>query len=87
MKENERLIIRFQVYKPFPYYPSNGTFDPQLSLNQQDVDFLVENGFSIVRLYVAWQGVEPAKGEYNSTYLEVRHLPLTTVSTYSGVSW
>ena len=61
----------FQVYKSFPYHPSNGTFDPQLSFNQQDIDFLVENGFTIVRLYVAWQGVEYSKGHYNSTYLKV----------------
>lgn len=61
-----------QVYKSFPYHPSNGTFDTELSFNQQDVDFLVENGFNVVRLYVSWQGVEPTKGQYNQTYLNVR---------------
>lgn len=59
------------VYKSFPFYPSNGTFDPGLSFNQQDVNFLVENGFNIVRLYVAWQGLEISRGTYNSTYLHV----------------
>ena len=34
--------------------------------------FLKENGFSVVRLYVAWPGLEPSKGSYNSTYLDVR---------------
>lgn len=68
-----------QVYKSFPFYPSNGTFDPQLSFNQQDVDFLVENGFNIVRLYVAWQGVEFSKGQYNLTYLKVRKCGLDRI--------
>ena len=60
-----------QIYKPFPYYPSNGSFDPQLSLGPEDVQFLVENGFNVVRLYVAWPGLEPTKGNYNLTYLDV----------------
>ena len=60
-----------QVYKSFPFHPSNGTFDPRLSFNRQDMDFLVENGFNIVRLYVAWQGVEFSEGQYNMTYLQV----------------
>jgi aryl-phospho-beta-D-glucosidase BglC (GH1 family) len=47
------------------------TFDPQFSFNQQDIDFLVENGLNLVRLYVAWQGVEFGKGRYNMTYLHV----------------
>ena len=61
-----------QVYKSPPFYPPNGTFDPQLSFGEQDVDFLVENGFSMVRLFVAWPGVEPKRGQYNRTYLEVK---------------
>ena len=65
-------MIRFiQVYKRFPYHPINATFDPQLSLSSEDVTFLKENGFSVVRLYVAWPGLEPSKGNYNSTYLDV----------------
>ncbi|XP_064387797.1 endoglycoceramidase-like [Halichondria panicea] len=59
------------VYKRFPYHPINATFDPQLSLSSEDVTFLKENGFSVVRLYVAWPGLEPSKGSYNSTYLDV----------------
>lgn len=60
-----------QVYKSFPYHPRNTSFDPQLSLSEEDIHFLVENGFNVVRLYVAWPGVEPSKGDYNFTYLEV----------------
>ena len=61
-----------KVYKSPPYYPPNGTFDPQFSFGEQDVNFLVENGFSMVRLFVAWPGVEPRRGKYNQTYLEVK---------------
>ncbi len=61
-----------QVYKSFPYHPTNNSFDPQLSLSAQDVAFLKDSGFSVVRLYVAWPGVEPSKGVYNDTYLDVR---------------
>ena len=60
------------MYKSFPYYPSNGSFDAELSFNAEDIDFMVEHGFNVVRLYVAWQGVEPTKGQYNYTYLMVR---------------
>ncbi|KAL5482104.1 hypothetical protein EMCRGX_G022389 [Ephydatia muelleri] len=59
------------VYKVFPYYPTNDSFDPQLSLSEEDVDFLVANGFNVVRLYVAWPGLEPTLGNYNLTYLEI----------------
>lgn len=60
-----------QVYKSFPYHPTNTSFDPALSLSAEDVTFLVESGFSVVRLYVAWPGVESSKGVYNHTYLDV----------------
>jgi endoglycosylceramidase len=59
------------VYKSFPYHPHNSTFDPEFSLNAEDIAFLAGNGFTVVRLYVAWTGVEPQKGVYNSTYLDV----------------
>lgn len=60
------------MYKSFPYYPTNGSFDAELSLTSEDIAFMIEHGFNIVRLYVAWQGVEPTKGQYNYTYLMVR---------------
>eukprot|EP01102_Stenamoeba_stenopodia_P008003 TRINITY_DN2266_c0_g1_i1.p1 TRINITY_DN2266_c0_g1~~TRINITY_DN2266_c0_g1_i1.p1 ORF type:complete len:535 (-),score=83.50 TRINITY_DN2266_c0_g1_i1:97-1647(-) len=59
------------VYKEFPWHPSNGTFDPQLSLNDEDIQNLVEWGFNFVRLGVMWPGVEPSRNEVNQTYLEV----------------
>lgn len=47
------------------------TFDPEFSLVKEDIDFLVESGFTVVRLYVAWPGYETEKGVYNETYLDV----------------
>jgi hypothetical protein len=59
------------VYKSYPYHPQNSSFDPEFSLAAEDIAFLAESGFTVVRLYVAWPGVEPAEGIYNSTYLDV----------------
>ena len=60
----------FKVYKSFPFYPGNGSFDAEYSFNSADIAMLVEYGFTVVRLYVAWPGVEPSKGNYNATYLD-----------------
>lgn len=65
------LCSMYQVYKSFPYHPRNSTFDPEFSLSKEDISFLVDNGFNVVRLYVAWPGVEPSEGQYNDTYLDV----------------
>ena len=45
-------------------------FDPQLSLNDQDIDNLVKWGFNFMRLGVMWEAVERTKGVFNMTYLE-----------------
>lgn len=57
------------VYKMDPYIPSSGDFDPQLSLNDADIDNLVKWGFNFVRLGVMWEAVERSAGVYNETYL------------------
>jgi endoglycosylceramidase len=58
------------VYKVDPYIPTtNSTFDPQLSLNDDDIMNLVFWGFNFVRLGVMWEAVERSKGVYNDTYL------------------
>ncbi|XP_062516798.1 endoglycoceramidase-like isoform X2 [Corticium candelabrum] len=59
------------VYKKAPYYPPLANFDPQLSFGDEDVKFLKEHGFTMVRLYVSWQGLETQKDKYNSTYLDI----------------
>ena len=83
VRNSTKNFLFVQVYKSFPFHPRNDTFDPQLSLSNEDVTFLVENGLNVVRLYVAWPGVEPSKGQYNGTYLEVDNSHVTT--SISGV--
>lgn len=58
------------VYKIPPYIPDSQVFDAQTSLNDKDIDDLVDWGFNFVRLGVMWEAVETAPGVYNSTYLE-----------------
>lgn len=58
------------VYKVAPYIPSNGDFDPNLSLNDFDIEKLQEWGMNFMRLGVMWEGVEQERGVYNDTYLD-----------------
>jgi endoglycosylceramidase len=58
------------VYKVAPWHPSLEGFDPLNSLSDIDANNLKQWGFNIVRLGVMWPGVEPLKGQYNSTYLD-----------------
>mmetsp|Transcript_23110 Transcript_23110/g.17529 ORF Transcript_23110/g.17529 Transcript_23110/m.17529 type:complete len:96 (+) Transcript_23110:10-297(+) len=46
------------VYKQDPYIPSDASFHPQESLNDEDIDNLVEWGFNFMRLGVMWEAVE-----------------------------
>ncbi|KAH3759248.1 glycosyl hydrolase family cellulase [Pelomyxa schiedti] len=57
------------VYKTDPYMPVTDYFDPQLSLCEQDMEDLWNWGMNAVRLGVMWPGVEPSKGQYDTTYL------------------
>jgi endoglycosylceramidase len=58
------------VYKPFPFYPPNlDSFDPDNSFAKEDLLNLKKWGMNVIRLHVAWEGVEPARGTYNMTYL------------------
>ena len=74
----------FKVYKSFPFYPGNGSFDAEYSFNSDDIAMLVEYGFTVVRLYVAWPGVEPSKGNYNTTYLDALYKIVDQLGT-SGI--
>ncbi len=53
-----------EVYKLAPYEPSLSGFD------EQDAQFLADNGFNVVRLGVIWAGVEPQPGVINTAYLD-----------------
>jgi endoglycosylceramidase len=58
------------VQKVFPYIPSDGAFDHEFSVNDQDLDKMVEWGFNFVRLGVMWEAVERDPDTYNMTYLD-----------------
>ena len=58
------------VYKVDPYIPSIGDFDPDNSLNDEDIANLVEWGQNFVRLGVMWEAVERTEGIYDDTYLD-----------------
>ena len=57
------------VYKIPPYIPSDGAFDAETSLNDDDIANLVKWGFNFVRLGVMWEAVERVEGQYDETYL------------------
>lgn len=59
------------VYKEFPYHPSRNGFDPDGSLVSEDFANLKKWGLNSIRLYMAWEGFEPQRLQYNYTYLEV----------------
>lgn len=58
------------VYKIDPYIPLDDSFEPQLSLNDKDIDDLASWGFNLVRLGVMWEAVERQPGVYDYTYLK-----------------
>jgi len=59
------------VYKIPPWIPPVDKFNPLTSFSSEDIQFLKDIGHNIIRLGVQWPGVEPNRGEYNSTYLDV----------------
>ena len=58
------------VYKVDPYIPSDGAFDSQTSLNDEDIANLVKWGMNFVRLGVMWEAVERTEGTYDDAYLD-----------------
>ncbi|KAL2634602.1 hypothetical protein R1flu_006081 [Riccia fluitans] len=59
------------VVKGSPWHPRLEAFDPQFSFSDADISLLREWGVNVVRLGVMWPGVEPKRGQVNSTYLNV----------------
>ncbi|KAI9206222.1 glycoside hydrolase superfamily [Polychytrium aggregatum] len=59
------------VYKAFPFHPILDKWDPQFSFTREDVDFIADLNLNIIRLGVMWGGVEPWRGSYNQTYIDV----------------
>lgn len=57
------------VYKVAPYIPSDGAFDIEDSLNDEDIANLKKWGFNLVRLGVMWEAVEREPDVYDEEYL------------------
>lgn len=57
------------MYKTPPYYPILDHFDAAMSLTTEDMDNLVEWGFTAVRLFAAWPGVYPARGQVRAPFV------------------
>lgn len=58
------------VFKVDPYIPSDGEFDSQNSLNDEDIALLKKWGMNFVRLGVMWEAVEREPGVYDDAYLD-----------------
>jgi endoglycosylceramidase len=70
------------VYKAFPFHPELNTFDPQYSLCTKDFEILKSTGLNVVRLGVMWPGVEPVRGQYNETYIQIMSKLVEDMSQY-----
>lgn len=58
------------VQKLAPFYPPKlDHFDSNYSLSDIDLENLRGWGFNVIRLHVAWEGVEPHRGQINYTYI------------------
>lgn len=57
------------VSKLHPFLPSDGAFDWEHSMGEQDMQFLQSIGMNVVRLGVMWTAVMPSPGVVNTTYL------------------
>ena len=58
------------VYKVSPYIPSDGAFDAENSLNDEDIENMQKWGMNFVRLGVMWEAVERQEGVYDEAYLD-----------------
>ncbi|RVD83228.1 uncharacterized protein DFL_007624 [Arthrobotrys flagrans] len=59
------------VKKRFPFHEDIENFVPGYSVVDRDIQFLKDLNVNCVRLGVHWAGVEPVRGKYNQTYLDV----------------
>ncbi|KAJ6256455.1 hypothetical protein Dda_8956 [Drechslerella dactyloides] len=61
------------VKKSFPWHEDIYNFVPGWSIVDKDIQFLKDLNVNVVRLGVHWAGVEPIRGEYNQTYLDITY--------------
>lgn len=58
------------VVKQFPWHPETEGFSDG-SFSEQDMQLLKSLGLNVVRLGFMWPGMEPTRGKYNETYMQV----------------
>ncbi|KAF9006759.1 hypothetical protein BGZ52_008444, partial [Haplosporangium bisporale] len=59
------------VKKSFPWHHDIVNFQPSWSLVEKDIQTMKDLNINSVRLGVHWAGVEPVRGQYNQTYLDI----------------
>ncbi|KAF9552536.1 hypothetical protein BGW38_009458, partial [Lunasporangiospora selenospora] len=59
------------VMKSFPWHHDVNNFVPSWSIVDKDIETLKSLNINSVRLGVHWAGVEPVRGQYNQTYLDI----------------
>lgn len=59
------------VMKGCPWHPQVDKFDARMSFCDTDIALLQEWGMNVVRLAIMWPGVEPSRGHFNFTYLNI----------------
>ncbi|KAF9115333.1 hypothetical protein BGX27_008213 [Mortierella sp. AM989] len=59
------------VKKSFPWHLDVSKFVPGRSIVDKDIEFLKSVNINSIRLGVHWAGVEPVRGQYNQTYLDI----------------
>ncbi|KAF9288966.1 hypothetical protein BGZ74_000813 [Mortierella antarctica] len=59
------------VKKSFPWHHDIVNFQPSWSLVEKDIQTMKDLNINSVRLGVHWAGVEPVRGQYNQTYLNI----------------
>ncbi|KAG0226808.1 hypothetical protein BGW42_003347 [Actinomortierella wolfii] len=59
------------VYKKFPWHHNINSFVPGWSIVDKDIQTMKALNINSVRLGVHWAGVEPVRGQYNQTYLDI----------------
>lgn len=66
-----------------PYIPDLEGFSLDTSFSRADMQNLKKWGINSIRLGVMWAGVEPKKGEYNQTYLDLMKRLVDTCAEYN----
>ncbi|KAG0059169.1 hypothetical protein BGZ89_000647 [Linnemannia elongata] len=59
------------VKKKYPWHLDINNFVAGYSLVDRDIQHLKDLNINVIRLGVHWAGVEPVRGQYNQTYLDI----------------